>query len=182
MKNHPQLKAFLFMAALFSSMMSLVTGAEPLAVGATAPAISGTDQNGQTVDLGSLYKNGYVLVYFYPKAGTKGCTAEACSLRDAYVDLTKEKLTIVGVSHDTVAAQKKFADEQKLPFTLLADPKGDIYGAFGVPSMMNRQSFLVKDGKVIWVDLKASTAQQAADVKKALDAANAAPAPAAAKS
>jgi peroxiredoxin Q/BCP len=171
-RNH-FMKTFLFMAAFLSSMMSWVSGAVPLAVGATAPTISGTNQDGKTVDLGALYKTGYVLVYFYPKAGTRGCTAEACSLRDAFADLSKENLTVVGVSHDTVDAQKKFAVQYKLPFDLIADPDGKVYAAFGVPSMINRQSFLMKDGKVIWVELKASTKEQADDVKKALATANA---------
>ena len=170
MKLSQRAKILIAMSFLTSCLMSFVSGAVPLAVGATAPAVKSTDQNGKAVDLGELYKTGYVLVYFYPKAGTRGCTAEACSLRDDYVTLTKNKLTIVGVSHDTVEAQKKFADDQKLPFTLLADPKGDVYAAFGVPGAMNRQSFLVKDGKIVWEDLKASTDKQAADVQKALDA------------
>jgi len=170
MKLPRNVKILIAMSFLTSCLMSLVSGAEPLAVGATAPAVKSVDQNGNAVDLGELYKSGYVLVYFYPKAGTRGCTAEACSLRDDYVTLTKNKLTIVGVSHDSVEAQKKFADDQKLPFTLLSDPKGDVYAAFGVPGAMNRQSFLVKDGKIVWEDLKAKTAQQAADVQAALDA------------
>jgi peroxiredoxin Q/BCP len=170
MKLSFRAKTLIAMSFLTSCLMSFVNGAVPLALGATAPAISGANQDGKTVDLGALYKTGYVLVYFYPKAGTPGCTAEACSLRDAFADLSKEKLTVVGVSHDSVDAQKKFADAQKLPFDLLADTKGEIYAAFGVPGAMNRQSFLMKDGKVVWRELKASTKDQADDVKKALAA------------
>ena len=170
MKLRPSIKILIAMSFLTSCLMSLVSGAVPLAVGAAAPAVKSVNQDGKAVDLGELYKSGYVLVYFYPKAGTRGCTAEACSLRDAYTTLTNDKLTIVGVSHDSVDAQKKFATDQKLPFTLLADTKGEVYAAFGVPGAMNRQSFLVKDGKIVWEDLKASTAQQATDVQKALDA------------
>jgi thioredoxin-dependent peroxiredoxin len=173
-----RLSPTLLMIGLLLSLLRPAYALDPLAMGATAPAISSTDQNGQPVDLGQVYKTGYVLVYFYPKAGTPGCTKEACSLRDAFADLSKEKLTIIGVSHDTVAEQKKFTDDQKLPFTLLADPNGDVYKAFGVPSMRNRQSFLLKNGVVVWRELKASTSQQAADVKKALAAAQS-PAPAA---
>jgi peroxiredoxin Q/BCP len=173
MKLTSRVKSLFVMTALFSTLMSFVSGAEPLAIGATAPAISGTNQDGKTVDLGALYKTGYVLVYFYPKAGTPGCTAEACSLRDAFATLTSANLTVVGVSHDSVAAQKKFATDQKVPFDLLADTEGKIYNAFGVPGIANRQSFLTKDGKVIWRELQASTAEQAADVTKALAAAKA---------
>ncbi len=168
MKKLPRLRTLLMFTLIYQSLMGLVSAAEPLALGSVAPAIKGTNQDGKTVDLGEQYKKGYVLVYFYPKAGTPGCTAEACSLRDAFADLTKLNLTVVGVSHDSVDAQKKFATDQKLPFDLLADPNSNIYTAFGVPGI-TRQSFLMKDGKVIWRELKASTQEQANDVKKALD-------------
>jgi peroxiredoxin Q/BCP len=140
---------------------------KPLEIGATAPALKGINQDGKVIDLAELYKKGPVLVYFYPKAGTPGCTAEACSLRDATPDFTATNLTIIGVSHDSVEAQKKFAIDQKLTFSLLADPKGDIYKAFGVPGF-NRQSYLVQNGKIVWRQLAASTDKQADDVKKAM--------------
>jgi peroxiredoxin Q/BCP len=168
MKFRPRFQTLLMFAFLLRALTGLVSAAEPLDLGATAPALKGTNQDGKTVDLGEQYKKGYVLVYFYPKAGTPGCTAEACSLRDAFADLTKLNLTVVGVSHDTVAEQKTFAVAQKLPFDLLADPKGEIYAAFGVPGVFDRQSFLIKNGKLVWRELKASTATQADDVKKAV--------------
>jgi peroxiredoxin len=73
------------------------------------------------------------------------------------------------VSHDTVETQKAFATAQQLPFDLIADPHSELYNAFGVPGL-TRQSFLLKDGQVIWRALSASTDQQAEDVKKALAA------------
>ncbi len=150
------------------AVSGIVSSGEPLAVGATAPGVPGVNQDGRTVDLGALYHNGYVLVFFYPMAGTPGCTAEACSLRDAFADLHNlGLLTIIGVSHDCIEDQKKFAVKQGLPFDLIADPKSEIYNAFGVAGL-RRQSFLMKDGVVIWRDLHASTDQQADDVKKAL--------------
>jgi peroxiredoxin Q/BCP len=152
---------------LLRAMGGMVSGAQPLAVGTSAPVVTGTNQDGQPVNLGELYKKGYVLVYFYPLAGTPGCTAEACSLRDAFAQLTELNLTVIGVSHDSVAAQKKFATDQQLPFDLLADPRSEIYNAFGVPGV-SRQSFLIKNGVIIWRELSASTSQQAADVQKAL--------------
>jgi peroxiredoxin Q/BCP len=155
-------------AFLLRALAGLVSDAKPLEVGATAPAIAGINQDGETVDLGKLYPKGLVLVYFYPKASTPGCTAEACSFRDAFAELTKQNLTVIGVSQDTVADQKKFAVAQSLPFDLLADTTGEIYKAFGVPGLIYRQSFLIKGGKVVWRDMKASTSEQANDVKKAL--------------
>ena len=133
------------------------------------PSVQSTDQNGKPVDLAALGAEGYLLVYFYPKADTPGCTKQACSLRDAYADVQQKGIKVVGVSMDSVEDQKKFADKYELPFTLLADESAAAVNAFGVPKMGKfpaRQAFLFQDGKLIWKDEKASTAQQAADVLK----------------
>lgn len=147
--------------------------AEPLNVGANAPRVSSTDQNGESVDLGALYDSGYVLVYFYPKADTSGCTKQACSLRDAYEAISDRGVTVVGVSADTVDEQGAFTNKYHLPFTLLADTDGAVIQGFGVPQRPNgrpsRQAYLVKDGVVVWRDLQASTEEQAADLLSALD-------------
>jgi peroxiredoxin Q/BCP len=145
--------------------------ADPLAVGSAAPQASSFDQDGKTVTLSQFYGNGWTLVYFYPKADTPGCTAEACSLRDAFADLTKKGVTVVGVSADKPDAQKAFKEKYHIPFTLLADSDQNVIKAFGVPTSMgfaSRQSFLIKGGKIVWLDLHASTKQQAADVLKAI--------------
>jgi thioredoxin-dependent peroxiredoxin len=151
--------------------------AEPLTVGAAAPAVTGVTDTGETLNLGAVYPKGYTLVYFFPKADTPGCTAEGCSLRDAYQDLSDKGVTVIGVSADDVAAQKAFRDKYHFPFRLLADKDRTVINAFGVPvreipaigSMAARQSFLIdKGGRIVWRDLKASTKQQAADVLEAL--------------
>lgn len=138
-----------------------------------APQLEALDQDGKSVKFSELYAKGTTLVFFYPRAGTPGCTAQACSLRDAYEQLTKAGVQVVGVSTDRVEAQKKFATSQKLPFTLLADPEGKVLKAFGVKTIpiigfSSRQAFLIKGGKVVWRDEKASTAEQAADVLRVL--------------
>jgi len=141
-------------------------------LGAPAPEITAVDQDGNSVAFADMYKKGVTLVYFYPKADTPGCTKEACSLRDSFPGLTARGLQILGVSEDKEEAQKKFQVKYKLPFTLIADSDGAVAKAFGVPTtagFAKRQSFLVQDGKIVWRDLQASTAQQAADVGKALD-------------
>ncbi len=141
-------------------------------LGAAAPEISGTDQDGNSVSFADTYKQGVTLVYFYPKADTPGCTKEACSLRDSIAGLRARGLQILGVSEDKQEAQKKFQAKYSLPFTLIADSDGAVAKAFGVPTTMGfakRQSFLIQDGKIVWRDLNASTANQAADVNKALD-------------
>lgn len=148
--------------------------AEPAKVGDPAPVVSATTEAGARLALADVYaRQPYTLVYFYPKADTPGCTKQGCSLRDSYEALTKRGVAVIGVSHDDVAAQKAFKDKYHLPFTLLADQDKAVSQAFGVPSnvlgMAARQAYLIKDGKIVWADYKASTDQQAADVLKVLD-------------
>jgi len=150
--------------------------AAPLAVGAPAPQVSAIDQEGKPIQFADVYAKGITLVYFYPKAGTSGCTAEACSLRDSYDKLQAQGLQIIGVSRDGADAQKHFQEQNKLPFTLVADTDGKVAEAFGVPMMMHgilpvaaRQSFIVKDGKIAWNSLKAQTTGSADEVQTALD-------------
>lgn len=157
----------LFFSALLTACGA---GGKPLVVGDTAPAVAAADDQGRTVNLAEVYaQNVYTLVYFYPKAGTPGCTAQGCSLRDAYTELTERGVAVVGVSTDTVEAQRAFKATQHFPFTLLADPEKTVLQAFGVPTYpgtnaARRQAFLIKAGKVVWADYAASTSQQAADV------------------
>ena len=166
------MKTLRILLAMSFSFFGLFASAEPLALGADAPAITATNQDGATIDLGELYKKGLVLVYFYPKADTGGCTAQACSLRDEFGTLTDKGVTVVGVSTDNAADQKAFKEKYNLPFTLIADTDKKVVDAFGVPKMgpvASRQAYLVKDGKIVWRDLKASTKEQAADVLVALE-------------
>jgi peroxiredoxin Q/BCP len=145
--------------------------AEPLAKGASIPQVTCTDHNGVEVNLGEATK-GWVMVYFYPKADTPGCTKQACSLRDAFAVLTEKKVTVYGVSLDDVAAQKAFAAKYKLPFALLADKEGKVADAFKVPHVAGfakRQAFLFNDGKLVWLDLSASTEKQAADLLEVIE-------------
>ncbi|HYY28479.1 MAG TPA: peroxiredoxin [Chthoniobacterales bacterium] len=139
-----------------------------LKIGDPIPAVSSEDQNGTLVDLAKEGGAGYTLVYFFPKAMTPGCTAQACSLRDSYSELQGKGVKIFGVSLDTIEAQKKFTEVDHLPFALLADSDKKVVSAFGVPLMGNglatRQAYLFKDGKLVWLDTHASTSQQAQDV------------------
>lgn len=158
------------------SFLGFGASAEPLDIGADAPAIKALDQDGNTVDLGELYAKGTVLVFFYPKAHTGGCTDQVCSLRDGFEALVEKGVTVVGVSSDGQEAQKSFKEKFNLPYTLIADPELEVVKAFGVPlvgagligSMASRQAYLVKGGKIVWRDLKASTKKQADDVLAAL--------------
>jgi peroxiredoxin Q/BCP len=164
---------FLTASAVFLTM-SLFSSAQPLAVGAAAPLVTAPTETGAPLALGEVYAaNTYTLVYFYPKADTPGCTAQGCSLRDAFEELTEKGVAVIGVSTDKPEAQAKFKAKYNLPFTLLADHDKKVVEAFGVPTTMGfakRQAYLIKDGKIIWADHSASTGQQAADVLKVLAA------------
>ncbi|MFZ9683163.1 MAG: peroxiredoxin [Cephaloticoccus sp.] len=161
-------------ASLLFLCSALFSSAAPLAVGEAAPAVTALTDAGTALNLGDVYAaQRYTLVYFYPKAGTSGCTAQGCSLRDAYEDLTKQGVAVIGVSTDTVEAQHKFKEEQQFPFTLLADTDEKVMNAFGVGKMpvtgwASRSAFLIKDGRIIWADYRASTSRQAADVLRVL--------------
>ena len=101
-----------------------------LKVGDSAPEFSVNDQNGNLVKL-SDFKGKKVVLYFYPKDNTPGCTAEACNLRDNYQALQEAGYEILGVSKDDEKSHQKFVDKFELPFTLLADIEKDIHEKYG---------------------------------------------------
>jgi peroxiredoxin Q/BCP len=167
------MKHLLALFGLFLAMFSF-SSASPVNVGDAAPLAAALADTGETVDLADVYaKNKYTLVYFYPKADTPGCTAQGCSLRDAYQALTDKGVAVVGVSTDGVRAQAEFKAKYSLPFTLLADTEGVVIKAFGVGKLFgfsSRQAYLIHDGKVVYADHKGSTKQQADDVLNFLKA------------
>ncbi len=125
-------------------------------VGDAAPAISGRDQNGKEWQLAAARGKKNVLLYFYPKDDTPGCTKEACGLRDRMGDLQKADVEVVGVSFDDAESHRAFIAKHNLNFNLLADTEGKIADAFGVRmpdrARAKRVSFLIgKDGKVLHV-------------------------------
>jgi len=138
-----------------------------------APIVSSVDQDGKAVNFADVYKKGITVVYFYPKADTPGCTKQGCSLRDAHADLTAKGVQVLGVSVDKPEANKKFQDKFHLPFPLISDTEGKVLEAFKVSripviGLASRQCFVIKDGKVVWHDPKASTDKQADDIKEVL--------------
>lgn len=102
-----------------------------LQIGDTAPDFEAKNQNGETVKL-SDYRGKKVVLYFYPKDNTPGCTAQACNLRDNYTDLQKAGYEVIGISTDNVSSHQKFAQQQNLPFTLVADEDKKINEAYDV--------------------------------------------------
>ena len=145
--------------------------------GTTAPAFKTTDQNGESVSLKDL-RGQKVVLYFYPKDDTPGCTKEACSFRDAYSKFKKQKITVLGVSPDKESAHKKFVTKYQLPFTLLADTDRSIaeaYGVWGEKKFMgrtymgvHRTTFLIDEkGKIKKVFEKVKPEDHASEVLEA---------------
>jgi peroxiredoxin Q/BCP len=137
-------------------MFTLSLFADMPKAGDTAPGFEGTDQDGKIVKLADFAGKKNVLLYFYPKDFTGGCTKEACGLRDRMGELQTNNVEVIGVSYDTVESHKKFATQYNLNFTLLADPEGKIVAAYDTKmplmSMSKRVSFLIgTDGKIIHV-------------------------------
>lgn len=139
-----------------------------------APEIKLPDQNGDIHKL-SDYKGKWVLIYFYPKDDTPGCTTEACGIRDTFPKFGKLDAKVIGISTDSAAKHKKFADKYKLPFTLLADENKKIvekYGVWAEKSMYGRKyfgtlrtSFLVDPkGKIVRIYEQVKPAEHAAQV------------------
>ena len=136
----------LFLAAL--SMGKNVCAAEALTIGAPAPDFELSDQTGQLHSLED-YRDQWVVLYFYPKDETPGCTTEACEFRDNIFEFRKINVQILGVSFDDVESHRKFAEHHDLPFPLLADTEGNAAEAYGVKTKMfgmtvaKRQTFLI---------------------------------------
>ncbi|TAG32312.1 MAG: peroxiredoxin [Verrucomicrobia bacterium] len=161
------MKRFLSLFILLFTMSS-ASPVKSVNVGDSAPLAAALDHTGSLLTLADVYqKNKYTLVYFYPRADTPGCTAQGCSLRDAYQKLTEKGVAVIGVSTDSVADQAAFREKHRLPFSLLADTEKAVLSAFGVGSFLgfsSRQAFLIHEGKVVYADHKGSTKQQADDV------------------
>lgn len=102
-----------------------------LQVGDQAPEFEAPNQDGETVKL-SDFRGKKVVLYFYPKDNTSGCTAQACNLRDNYADLQSAGYEVIGVSKDSVKSHEKFVAKQELPFTLISDEDTSINQAYGV--------------------------------------------------
>jgi len=160
--------------AVTASVCAQTPAASP-AEGTVAPAIKLQDQAGKWHTL-EQYKGKWVVLYFYPKDFTGGCTTQACSLRDNIFAFRKADAVILGVSVDDVASHEKFAKENSLPFDILADPTHEVSGKYGVlftagtSQLASRQTFLIgPDGKIVkhWdkVDPKGHSEMVLAEIK-----------------
>jgi len=146
-----------------------------------APAFTLPDQNDKEISLKDFHGK-YVVLYFYPRADTPGCTIEACEFRDAYKKIEKTGALILGISPDTPKAQKKFEEKFDLPFTLLGDADKTVCNAYGVIQEKNmygkkvmgvaRTTFIIgPDGKIKHIFHKVKPEGHAAEVLEYLKSA-----------
>lgn len=168
------LLTFLALVIALTLTASAADAAKTPKAGDAAPRIEGKDQDGKTWKLADHIGKHVVLLYFYPKDETPGCTKQACGLRDRMGDLKKQKVEVIGVSFDSSESHKQFIAKHNLNFPLLADTDGKIADAFGVrrdpgKNMARRASFLIGlDGKIAHVTDVPSADVHLAEMKEAV--------------
>ena len=146
--------------------------------GGKAPNFKGVDQNGNNISL-SDYSNKKLILYFYPKDDTPGCTKEACNLRDNYEELKSNEFDVIGVSADTSAKHLKFIAKYELPFSLIADTEKEIIKAFdcwGLKKFMGREydgifrkTFIIENNKIVKIFEKVKTTDHFQQIMDALN-------------
>ncbi len=146
--------------------------------GDTAPDFSGTDQNGKPIKL-SDFSDKKLILYFYPKDDTPGCTKEACNLRDNYKDLKNNNFEVIGVSADSSGKHLKFIDKYELPFSLIADTEKSVINAYqcwGLKKFMGREydgilrkTFVIENNTIVKLFEKVKTADHFHQIMEALD-------------
>lgn len=150
-----------------STGASAPNAAGELAVGQAAPDFAATAHDGVAIKPSALAGK-HLVLYFYPKDETPGCTKEACAFRDAWKELEQANVVLVGLSTDSLESHKKFAEHHKLPFHLVSDEDGAIAKAYGVPSTLGRlarQTIVIgPDGKVKKIYRSVDVSQHAAEI------------------
>jgi thioredoxin-dependent peroxiredoxin len=134
-------------------LLAMLLGATSLKVGDKAPEFTLPDQDGKPVSLAEALKTGPVILAFYPKAFTPGCTKQNSNFRDKYAEVEQKGAQVFGISTDSVETQKKFKAEYKLPYSLLSDADGKVAkqysGTMPVVGVANRANFVIgQDGKI----------------------------------
>ena len=172
------IKVFLFLAivlALIFIFKKSAFGSEDKLLGKAAPEFKLKNSYGELVSL-KEFKGEWLLVFFYPKDDTPGCTKEACSLRDNYTEIKKLNANVVGISIDSSNSHKEFKEKYNLPFMLLSDPDGETakkYGAlnnFFIFKLAKRQSFIIDPkGVVRRVYRDVSPSNHAQEIKNDLE-------------
>src|SRR6266404_5731735 len=167
------MKSFILLLGAGLLAHTATLAAEMPKVGDKAPDFSVAASDGTTVHLKDYVGKGSIILYFYPKDDTPGCTKEACGIRDTFGEFKGLDATVFGVSFDSVESHKDFIAKYKLPFVLLADTDKKIAKAYGVADdsskVASRVTFVInKAGKIAFVDPKVNPATHAAEIRGVL--------------
>jgi peroxiredoxin Q/BCP len=151
MKKHNILLVALLIAS-FAVLQSCGGNAENLSVGNPAPDFTLQDSDGKSYSLSSYKENNPVIIYFYPKAGTPGCTKQACGIRDSFNKFKENEIVVLGVSVDSKESIKEFINDNRLNFPLLSDENKEVSKAYGVLNNIgldSRITFIVNKQGII---------------------------------
>src|SRR5271154_2174101 len=167
------MKPFILLLGILLLAQSAAFCADMPKVGDKAPDFSVAASNGTTVQLKDYVGKGPIILYFYPKDDTKGCTAEARGIRDTMDEFKGLDAIVLGVSFDSVESHKAFTEKYKLPFVLLADTDKKVAKAYGVADdnskVASRTTFVInKAGKIAFVDPKVNPVTHAAEIRTVL--------------
>lgn len=166
---------FVLSVVILSLIMGIAKGEDtmPLKVGDSAPGFQLKDETGKMRTLAE-FRGKKVVLYFYPKDNTPGCTKEACSFRDGYSILQEAGIVILGISFDSPESHRKFKDKYKLPFVLLSDEKKEVAKAYGASGgilgslMAKRYTYLIdENGKIVYIFKKVDVNNHADEVLQA---------------
>lgn len=159
------LSIFLITVSIIFSYNYTMAQKSKLKVGDNIPLFELKNQDGIAINIRDFIGKKNIIIYFYPKDDTSGCTKEACKFRDEYEDFTDLDAIVIGISGDSVASHKNFTEKYKLPFTLLSDANNVVRKLFGVPKSMfiipGRVTYVVnKQGEIIYVFNSMKNAEQ----------------------
>lgn len=152
-------------------LLMAVRARAALKVGDKAPDFSAPLSDGTTFHLQEWLARAPIVLYFYPKDNTPGCTKEACSLRDDFAAFRDLHATVLGASYDSIDSHKKFIKEHNLPFPLISDQNRSIAKAFGVAGLFfaSRATFIIgQDGKILYADPSVNPSTHSREIREAL--------------
>ncbi len=158
-------------AVALTVLLAGSVAAAPLKAGDKAPDFTMPLSNGTTFRLSDNLAKAPIILYFYPKDFTPGCTREACTLRDAYPHFQDFKATVIGVSYDSIKTHRRFARENGLPFPLASDADKKVAKAYGVDGILfaQRATFIIdKRGVIVWANPKVDPSKHSAELEEAL--------------
>ncbi len=163
------MKRWLILTGVF--MFGIGTAQADVKVGDKAPDFKAASSDGTEVHLQSLIGKAPIVLYFYPKDDTPGCTKEACGLRDDFAAFRKLNAMVFGISYDSVESHRQFIDKYKLPYALLSDPDHHVSKLYGAASLLwaKRMTFIIdKAGRIAWLNPAVDPTKHSAELQAVL--------------